>query len=122
MLPETVRLSQQSKEQLLRLKRRTGIQNWNVLSRWGLCLSLSDPRPPTVGGEREESNVEMSWRTFAGTEADVYSALVVHRAHVDSMSPSEALRAHLQRGIARLSEATDLESLLDFAGSEPAEV
>ena len=33
-----VRLSNQAKEQLIRLKTRTGIQQWNILCRWALCL------------------------------------------------------------------------------------
>ena len=46
---ETVRLSQRGKEQLIKLKRVTGIKQWNVLCRWALCVSLADP---TTGGRR----------------------------------------------------------------------
>ena len=42
-----VRLSAQAKEQLIRLKTRTGIQHWNILCRWAFCLSLKQPTPPT---------------------------------------------------------------------------
>ena len=41
-----VRLSTQAKEQLMRLKSRTGIQHWNVLCRWAFCLSLRQYTPP----------------------------------------------------------------------------
>ena len=41
-----VRLSNQAKEQLIRLKTRTGIQQWNILCRWALCLSLKELTPP----------------------------------------------------------------------------
>ena len=118
MLPETVRLSQPSKEQLLRLKRRTGISNWNVLSRWGLCLSLSDDRPPSITSSEADSNVEMSWKTFGGGHADVYAALVTWRAHLDGVSSDQCLKDHLQRGIARLSEARDLPELLAMTGQK----
>lgn len=114
MLPETVRLSQNSKEQLLRLKRRTGIQNWNTLSRWGLCLSLADERPP-IETTDNDSNVEMSWRTFAGSQSDVYVALLRLRAARDGVEPEVALRRHLARGIARLSDCADLQHLMSLA-------
>ncbi|WP_435947067.1 DndE family protein [Dryocola sp. BD586] len=32
---DNVRLSEKAKQQLITLKRRTGIENWNVLCRWG---------------------------------------------------------------------------------------
>ncbi len=41
-----VRLATQAKEQLMRLKTRTGIPHWNVLCRWAFCLSLRQPTPP----------------------------------------------------------------------------
>ena len=34
-----IRLSQQAKDQLIKLKRVTGIEHWNVLCRWALCVS-----------------------------------------------------------------------------------
>ena len=37
----------QAKEQLIRLKTRTGIPQWNILCRWAFCLSLAEPTPPT---------------------------------------------------------------------------
>ena len=40
-----VKVSTQAKEQLIRLKTRTGIAHWNVLCRWAFCLSLRQPRP-----------------------------------------------------------------------------
>ncbi|MGH9941519.1 MAG: DndE family protein [Pyrinomonadaceae bacterium] len=38
MAIEHIRLSQQAKEQLIKLKRTTGIQHWNVLCRSRLLL------------------------------------------------------------------------------------
>ena len=42
MIIKQVRVSQQAKDQLSRLKGKTGIKNWNVLCRWALCYSLSE--------------------------------------------------------------------------------
>ena len=47
MIIKQVRVSQQAKDQLSRLKGKTGIKNWNVLCRWALCYSLSEKTIPT---------------------------------------------------------------------------
>ena len=46
-----VRLSTQAREQLIRLKTRTGIPHWNVLCRWAFCLSLRQATPPATAGD-----------------------------------------------------------------------
>lgn len=47
MIIKQVRLSQQAKDQLSRLKGKTGIKNWNILCRWALCYSLAEKTLPT---------------------------------------------------------------------------
>jgi DNA sulfur modification protein DndE len=105
-LPTSVRVNQQAKDQLIKLKRITGIKQWNVLCRWALCASLADPSPPLVRSIRADSNVEMSWRTFAGPLDAAFVALLRHRmATSDEGFPdmADALTAHLHRGIGQLS-------------------
>lgn len=74
-----IRLSNQAKEQLIRLKRSTGIKNWNVLSRWAFCASLADKTPPGGSKIATDSSVEMSWKVFGGEYQDVYLALLKER-------------------------------------------
>ncbi|MGW9351863.1 DNA sulfur modification protein DndE [Nocardiopsis flavescens] len=105
---ETVRLSQAARDQLIRLKRTTGIPTWNVLCRWALATSLQDPSVPLVRDIITDSNVEMTWKTFAGQYADIYRALLVHRCVLDRENPTEAalaqtLTIHLHRGIGYLA-------------------
>jgi len=69
-----VRLSNQAKEQLIRLKTRTGIQQWNILCRWALCLSLKEKTPPTPIDIPADSNVEMTWQVFGGEHNELYLA------------------------------------------------
>lgn len=107
MLLETVRVSQAAKEQLVRLKTRTGIQNWNVLCRWALCKSLGEKDPPAVVPITTDSNVEMTWRTFGGEFADLYLGLVEYRCHLDGLGTdeetvAEQFKLHLHRGIGYL--------------------
>ena len=68
---DIIRLSEKQKQQLIVLKRRTGIENWNVLCRWALCLSLADPTEPPKEDIPTDSNVEMTWKTLTGGESEV---------------------------------------------------
>ena len=47
MIIKQVRVSQQAKDQLSRLKAKTGIKNWNILCRWALSYSFSENTIPT---------------------------------------------------------------------------
>jgi len=113
---ETVRLSQRAKDQLSRSKRDTGIRNWNVLSRWALCLSLSEPSVPAPARIPTDSSVEMTWKVFGGSDADVYAALITQRCHddglgTDSETVAEQFRLHLHRGVGYLFGDPRLKSL-----------
>jgi DNA sulfur modification protein DndE len=104
---ETIRLSQQGRDQLVQLKRHTGIKQWNVLCRWALCTSLADPTPPLVRDVVTDSNVEMSWKTFAGQYGPTYLALIKERAKkeegsVDPHALARSAHAHIHRGVGML--------------------
>ncbi len=105
---EHIHLSQQAKDQLVRLKRVTGLTTWNVLCRWALCASLAEDSVPPRKKIPADSNVEMSWRVFAGIDGDVYLALLRERCIRDGLSTAsdtltEQFRLHLHRGIAYLA-------------------
>jgi DNA sulfur modification protein DndE len=115
---ETIRVSQQAKDQLSRLKRKTGIQNWNILCRWALVASLSEIAPPVHTNLGPDSNVEMSWRTFAGDTGQLYYDLVKARCMTAGLALTEEtvdsqFRLHLHRGIAYLS-ALPLKEISDL--------
>ncbi len=42
---DRVRISQAAKDQLIKLKRVTKIDQWNILCRWAFCRSLAEPTP-----------------------------------------------------------------------------
>jgi DNA sulfur modification protein DndE len=122
MTLDTVRISQRGKDQLIRLKRITGIGNWNILCRWALATSLADPTVPLVRDIRTDSNIEMTWRTFGGPWADVYYAHVVLRAHEEAGSVSiddieQTFLAHLHRGIGYLAGSPDLRGIADLVAA-----
>ncbi|MEI6068120.1 MAG: DNA sulfur modification protein DndE [Methylococcaceae bacterium] len=101
---DIIRLSEKQKQQLIILKRKTGIENWNVLCRWALCLSLSDPTIPPKEDIPSDSNVEMTWKTFAGEYQDAYlSILKIYRMDKCSTENiNSTLLLHLNRGLSHL--------------------
>lgn len=112
MTIETIHLTHKAKDQLLKLKRATGIQNWNVLCRWGFCVSIADSSPLQPINLPAESAVEMTWKVFGGNHADIYDALLKERCHKDGESLDRQnlyaqFRLHLHRGIARLSDSLE---------------
>lgn len=115
MAIDTVRISEKGKQQLIQLKRKTGIENWNTLCRWALCLSLADKSIPPYEQLPTDSNVEMTWKTFAGGYGDLYWALIKQRLSTDGLldeNSSEWFRIHLHRGISYLSAR--VKSPVDF--------
>ena len=123
MAIEHIHLSQHAKDQLLRLKRATGLTTWNVLCRWALCASLAETGAPAPKKIPADSNVEMSWRVFAGSDGDVVLALVRERCVRDGLATdpdtlAEQFRLHLHRGIAYLAankRVTGIDGLVSLA-------
>lgn len=116
---ETVRLDAETKIRLTTLKKRTGITNWNVASRWAFCLSLSDETPVRERQEHEVGAVEMTWKTFAGDEDEVFRALLVQRCQkehgkIDKETQGRTLRQHISRGAGWLVAADRVKSLTDL--------
>lgn len=108
MVIEHIRLSKQAREQLIRLKRYTGIEHWNVLCRWAFCRSLAEPSVPPPARIPADSNVEMSWKVFGGRYQELYMAMLKERCLRDGLGVEEEalatqFRLHLHRGIAYLA-------------------
>jgi DNA sulfur modification protein DndE len=114
-----IRLSTQAREQLIRLKTRTGLSQWNILCRWAFCLSLRRPPPPTPLEEPAYSNVEMSWPVFGGEAQELYLALLKERCVRDGLGTADEVlarqfRLHLHRGISYLATPQAVRSIADL--------
>lgn len=119
MAIKQVRLSSQAKDQLSRLKAKTGIGQWNVLCRWALCVSLRQPTPPTPIDVPADSNVEMTWQVFAGEAQELYLAAVKERCERDGLGSADEVvqrqfRLHLHRGISYLATPGAIRSAADL--------
>lgn len=115
---EEVRVSSQSRDILIKIKRRTGIGQWNHLCRIAYCRSLADPTIPR-NPVHSDIGIRMDWKTFAGPFHEEFICLNLVRAGQDGINITrkeelaENFRAHLERGIGTFNTTTDLLSLVD---------
>jgi DNA sulfur modification protein DndE len=105
---ERIRISQAAKDQLIKIKRVTKVDQWNILCRWAFCRSLAEPTPPSPIAIPADSNVEMTWQVFGGAIADVLAIALRQRCYQDGMGTdpdvlATQFRLHLHRGIGYLS-------------------
>ena len=120
MIIKQVRVSQKAKEQLSRLKGKTGIKNWNILCRWALCYSLSERTLPTEVPIVADSNLEMSWLTFGGDYYEIYEALIKAwcikmELPTDEETVTKYFRLNLERGRAHLNGTGFIKNIDDLA-------
>lgn len=119
VLLETVRVSERGKQQLIALKRRTGIEHWNVLCRWAFCLSLAEETIPPYEDIVANSSIEMTWKTFGGRHEVLYRSLLKSRCYKDGygVEPEtleRCFKLHLHRGISYLYGNKDIHSVVDL--------
>ena len=119
MIIKQIRLSNAAKDKLSRLKGKTGVQNWNILCRWAFCYSLKEGTIPTDIEINSDSNVEMSWLTFAGEYYEIYESLIKqwcleNKLPIDEKTVSKYFRLHLERGIGYLSGTNFIKNIKDL--------
>lgn len=119
MIVRQIRLSNRAKERLSKLKGKTGIKNWNVLCRWAYCYSLKENTIPTPENIDGDSNVEMSWYTFAGEYSDLYEALIIAWCKkmdipTDNETMAKYIKMHIERGISYLSGTNFIREVDDL--------
>lgn len=118
---DRIKLSQSAKDQLIKLKRITKIDQWNILCRWAFCRSLAEPTSPSPVPIPADSNVEMTWQVFGGEIADLLLIALKQRCHQDGLPTDKdtlatQFRLHLHRGIGYLSGDPNLKRVEDLIG------
>ncbi len=115
---DNIRLSEKAKQQLIVIKRKTGIENWNVLCRWALFLSLSEESIPPFEDIQTDSSVEMTWKVFAGENAELIRTLLAQRMFNEQVSLDNTehvyhfFKLHMHRGISfLLTRIENIDSL-----------
>lgn len=115
---EHVRISTKGKEMLLRIKKRTGIEQWNDLCRIAYCRSLANPSFPVHNSITSNTALDIEWKTFSGSYHKELSSLTRLRARNDNIDVNnkDALasyfRAHMERGIASLQNIKNLSDIV----------
>jgi len=112
--PDTVRISTRGREILIKLKRYTGISQWNTLCRIAYCYSLAIETEPAHSPEKSDCALEIEWDTFTGPIKNELSALTVWRLAKGDIPGSDAaryVRTHIERGLGALQNT---RSILDL--------
>ena len=100
---EQLRTSSTVKNLLTRIKGITSIQNWNVLCRWGFCLSIKQSSIPRMVDEKLDG-IEIDYDTLVGKNKSIYTQLLInnirhHNIEVNTANLTSHLYAHVNRGI-----------------------
>lgn len=116
---DRIKLSQTAKDQLLKLRRNTKIDQWNILCRWAFCRSLAEPSIPSPVPLPADSNVELTWRVFGGDVSDILLIALKQRCHNDGLkldkeTLASQFRLHLHRGIGYLSGDQNIKKIEDL--------
>ena len=116
---ERIRLTNQEKGLLTRMKASTGLDNWNIFARWAFCYSLSMEDKISVRQDEESSfGIEMTWMVFAGKNFKIYQDLLVQECLDLDLKPNKSnlnkvMRAHLSNGIKKMySQVSNLDDFL----------
>ena len=116
---DRITLSQSAKDQLLKLRRNTKIDQWNILCRWAFCRSLAEPTIPSPVPIPANSNVELTWKVFGGEMSDILIIALKQRCHNDGFPLDKETRAtqfrlHLHRGIGYLAGDPNIKKIEDL--------
>ena len=134
----TLRCPKSVRDQLIWLKRQTGLSHYHTLCRWALCLSVADPRPVRLIGtevdsaesegelfaEGESKSFELPWYRLGQRDADILADILRARAISEGMEPTrEVLQklalAHIERGLARMMARKRIRSIADLVQLAP---
>ena len=123
---DSIRLSQTDRERLIRIKRLTGIDSWNVLCRWALLLGMNARKGEVDELQEGRGAVEIKWDTFAGSQSRILIHLIEWCYHSSSNKKkntiSQFVHGRLTHGILILSKPGSVRnaaSLSKFVVAKP---
>lgn len=119
---ERIKLNAAARNQLVTLKRRTGIEHNNAICRHALCLSLANPSVPPAESFSFNGGIEIDWRVLTGGQEALYHNLLAVRLVSEGRRVSdEAIRQtfilHVHRGLSYLVSRRDSDLLIEMAKS-----
>ena len=104
---DVIKLSESAKNQLITIRKRTSCENWNIICRWGFLAAIKDSEKVTYENIITDSNVEMTWRTFAGQYDKLYMALLIKELkkqgiEINKKNVNDYFKIYLHNGISIL--------------------
>jgi len=116
---DTIRLSQADRERLIRIKRLTGMESWNVLCRWALLLGLNARKGELDELEEGRGALEIKWDTFAGAHSRILTQLIEWCYHTrqgpKKRTLSQFVHGRLAHGILILSKPGAVQNAASLA-------
>lgn len=105
---DRLRLTAIAKNQLVTLKRKTGIEHNNSLCRHALCLSLANPTIPPAEEFNFIGGVDIDWRTCTSGNENLYENMILTRLKIDGLptdgdSVRDMVYRHVHRGLSYLT-------------------
>lgn len=119
---ERVKLTATAKNQLVTLKRRTGIEHNNAICRHALCISLANPSVPPEENFVYSGGLEIEWRTFTGGQDELYTNLLIIRLLSEGKTITEdairfMLQLHVHRGLSYLMSRREDDLLAELCAA-----
>jgi DNA sulfur modification protein DndE len=116
---ESIKLTETEREMLIRIKRKSGIESWNVLCRWAYLLGLAEKNLGINAFHEKRDAVEIKWETFTGKNFCIYNAITklqysVEISHEEGVAFFEFIHSKLSAGIRILSRSATENNLLCF--------
>lgn len=103
---DRIRLTATAKNQLITLKRKTGIQHYNSFCRHALCLSLANSTEIPPENLNFSGGLEIDWSTISG-ETNRILINLIYTAQRDHAITEDQLKTeitqHIHRGLSYLS-------------------
>lgn len=119
---ERIKLNAAARNQLVTLKRRTGIEHNNAICRHALCISLANPSVPPEENFVFNGGLEIDWRTLTGgQDALYYNLLAVRLLSEGRRATEELIRQtfvlHVHRGLSYLVSRREEDLLVELASA-----
>ncbi len=119
---DRLRLTAAAKNQLITLKRKTGIEHYNTLCRHALCLSLANPTIPPIEEFNFNGGIDIDWRTFTGGNEVLYLNLLLVRLMNDDLPTDvetikQTLTRHIHRGLSYLAGRNEEDLCISLSSS-----
>lgn len=117
-LPDAVRISARGREILIKLKRYTGVGQWNTLCRVAYCYSLAIGTEPTHSPEKGDCALEIEWGTFCGPIKAELAALTIFYSSKHGTAHNDIakyVRGHVERGLGAIQNVRSVAELAQIA-------